>query len=75
MRHETLPASFTLPELDDENAAELLNFLQELLDWLGDQYAHQIVRYYRDLQSDRLQTIGSSVDESQLCLFPDLDPF
>ena len=45
----------TPPELDDETAVKLNDFLYELLEAFETHYCHQIRRYQRDLRVQRVQ--------------------
>jgi hypothetical protein len=42
-----------LPELSDQTAAEILDFLQIFTDAFENAYANQIRRHYKNLKSDR----------------------
>ncbi len=57
----------TPPELDDETAVKLNNFLYELLETFETHYCHQIRRYHRELRVQRMQNeIESSIDDDEL---------
>ena len=59
-------------EISDETAAQLLDFLYQLGDALGNRYCAQLSRYYHD-QREYPQPLD---DGRQLALFPELDhPF
>lgn len=53
----------TPPELDDETAVKLNNFLYELLEAYETHYYHQIRRYQRELRVQRLYGLSNSSDD------------
>src|SRR6185437_1281408 len=59
--------TLTPPELDDETAVKLNNFLYELLEVFEIHYYHQIRRYHRELRMQQMQNeMESSFDDDEL---------
>lgn len=66
----------TPPEVDDETAVKLNDFLYELLEVFETHYCHQMRRYHRNLRVQQMQhaleaqgiqnEIGNSVDDEEL---------
>lgn len=57
----------TPPDLDDETAVKLNDFLYELLEAFEAHYYHQMRRYHRELRIQRMQNdIENSFDDDEL---------
>ena len=56
----------TPPELDDETAVKLNDFLYELLEAFETHYCHQIRRYQRELRTQRMYELSNLFDDDDL---------
>lgn len=55
----------TPPELDDETAVKLNDFLYEILEAFESHYCHQILRHYRNLRAHRMLNASSLFEDDE----------
>jgi len=55
----------TPPELDDETAAKLNDFLYELLEAFESHYCYQILRHHRNLRTQRMLNAPSPFEDDE----------
>ena len=55
----------TLPELDDETAAKINDFLYEIVEAFESHYCHQILKHYRDLRAHRMLNASSPFEDDE----------